>query len=153
VWGGIPDYLVLRLEKVQIEALRIITGLTVSCPTAKLYKESGYSPLQTRRKFHRLIMLYKIITGEAPSYLTQLVSPRVGENNRYNLRNQDDFTQIFCRTESFSKSFFPATIREWNQLPLDIRESQNLSTLRENLKPCYLYLNHENTRFSAIYYC
>jgi hypothetical protein len=99
VWDGILDYLVMRLEKVQIEAHLIITGLTVSCPTAKLYKESGYSPLQTRRNFHRLIMLYNIISGEAPSYLTQLVPPRVGENNIYNLRNQDDFTQIFCRTE------------------------------------------------------
>jgi hypothetical protein len=80
VWDGIPEYLADRIEKVQIEALRVITGLTVSCSNRNLYLESGYSNLKTRRfHTHRLILFYKIIHNEVPSYLAELIPPRVGD--------------------------------------------------------------------------
>jgi hypothetical protein len=75
VWDCIPDYLVHNIEKVQIEVLHVVTGLAVSCPTVDLY---GYSPLKIRRKYHRLIMFYKIVHNEALGYLTDLLPPRVG---------------------------------------------------------------------------
>lgn len=158
VWDGIPDYLVCNLEKVQIEALRIITGLTVSCSTRTLYEESGYSPLKIRRKYHRLIMFYKLVHNEAPIYLTELLPPRVGEGNRYNLRNQNNFSLIPARTELFNKSFFPQTVRDWNELTDDIKLSPSLGIFKRTLKNI-LFLSapqpwfyQENSRFSSIHH-
>ena len=42
------------LEKVQIEATRIITGLRVNSSKSNLYKELGWEPLQARRDKHKL---------------------------------------------------------------------------------------------------
>lgn len=159
VWDGIPDYLAESVEKVQIEALRLITGLTVSCSNVNLYAESGYSLLKTRRKFHRLIMFYKIIHNEAPPYLVALLPPRVGDNNPYNLRNQENFTLYPSRTESFSRSFFPSTVRDWNQLPSYLKVSPSLGVFKSRLQKHFfpnkipLWFYHGNTRFSNIHHC
>jgi hypothetical protein len=156
VWDSLPDYLTHNVEKVQVEALRVITGLTVSCSSAHLYKESGYAPLLIRRKYHRLIMLYKIVHNEAPVYLTDLLPPRVGDVNRHNLRNQEDFILLPVRTESYNKSFFPQTIRDWNQLPLGVKEAQSIGVFKTKLKHILFdsspdpWFYHENTRFSGI---
>jgi hypothetical protein len=103
-------------------------------------------------------MFYKIVHNEAPVYLTNLLLPRVGENNRYNLRNQDDFTLLPVRTESFRKSFFPQTIRDWNQLSDEVATSRSIGIIKSKLNNILLRSHHphpwyyqENTRFSGIH--
>jgi len=39
----------------------------------------------------------------------------------------------FSRTESFKNSHFMRVCRSWNELPLNIRESNTLSVFRKNL--------------------
>jgi hypothetical protein len=65
LWDGITLHEASKLDKIQTEALRIISGITRSAPTITLYAETGFQKLSIRRKIHRLIMLYKIINGLA----------------------------------------------------------------------------------------
>ena len=39
----------------------------------------------------------------------------------------------FSRTESFKNSYFKRVCRSWNELPLNIRESNTLSVFRKKL--------------------
>ena len=43
----------------------------------------------------------------------------------------------FIRKEIFSKSFFPKTIREWNNLSLELKESDSINIFKEKLKRLY----------------
>ena len=43
----------------------------------------------------------------------------------------------FIRRELFSKSFYPKTIREWNNLSLETKESESLHIFKEKLKRLY----------------
>ena len=51
------------LEKVQIEAARIVTGMTKLVSINPLYEESGWETLETRRKNHKLTFFFKMTNG------------------------------------------------------------------------------------------
>ena len=63
------------LEDLQVEAARIITELRHNSSRSELYDELEWDLLSTRRKIHKLILLYKIINGFAPQYLFDLLQP------------------------------------------------------------------------------
>ena len=134
VWDNIPDNLSIRLESINTNAIRCITGLTVSTPRRLLYLESGLLPLKKRRKFHRLVQLYKIIHQLSPDYLHSLLPPTAGERNPYAIRNPNHFSNYNCRTEAYRNSFFPLTTREYNELPEEIKSAESVLTFKSLLK-------------------
>ena len=46
-----------RLEKIQLEAARIVTGLTSYASILSIYKETGWDKLSVRREKRKLIIL------------------------------------------------------------------------------------------------
>ena len=50
-----------RLEQLQLEAARIVTGLTSYASLPSLYAETGWETLNTRRKIGKLSLFYNII--------------------------------------------------------------------------------------------
>ncbi len=70
VWDTGIQLLVNKIESVQLEAMRIVTGGTKLTSLDKLYEETGWVKLSDRRKKHKLVMLYKMIHGGAPEYLS-----------------------------------------------------------------------------------
>ncbi len=61
------------LESVQRRAGRIISGAILRTPTSVIYEELAWSPLETRRNIHKLILFYKMVNRQAPAYLVELV--------------------------------------------------------------------------------
>ena len=82
------------------------------------------------RWFRRLCCFYKILNNQTPGYLYSLLAP---PNRDYNTRRYTKFRQIFCRTETFSNSFPPQTIKEWNKLDTSICQAPSYSAFREVL--------------------
>ena len=50
IWNNIPEYLGDKLERIQIEAARIVTGATKLCSKQNLYYDTGWETLSERRK-------------------------------------------------------------------------------------------------------
>ena len=48
-----------------------------------------------------------------------------------------DVAAILVRKEIFSKSLFPKTIREWNNLSADIKGSDSVNSFKNKLKVIY----------------
>ena len=134
VWSGACDRDLDKLDKVHVRAKRLITGVTERSHTNILYEDLGWHKLSTRRLIHRLKWFYKIINNIAPQYLTDIVPPTVEERQRYNLRTHGNISQISAQKQCYIKSFFPSTIKEWNMLPIDIRNSQSLNVFERRLK-------------------
>jgi hypothetical protein len=65
-----------RLDQLQLEAARIVTGMTASLST--LYAE--------------ITFFYNIVKGDTPVYLSDLLLRTVNQANNYNLRNANNFT-------------------------------------------------------------
>ncbi len=143
-----------RLESVQLEALRIITGAPRGTSHALLYEETGIEPLEKRRTDHQLTMYYKI-NRQAPQYLYLNVPYR---EQPHNLRNKEDIPVSYTRTVSYKNPFFPSAVRRWNQLDPAIRNSPTLSSFKSRLKanrkrpPPHYYIGkmiHSNLRMES----
>ena len=62
-----------------------------------------------------------------------LVPPTVQETTRYSLRNSGHIQNYRASTNLFLDSFFPATIRAWNNLPAETKEASTLTIFKSFL--------------------
>ena len=97
-----------------------------------------------RRRNHKLILMYKITKNLSPAYLISLVPDTVGSNSSYPLRNGANIRNVTARTTSYSNSFVPSAITEWNNLPLETRNADSLHSFKiilscDTTKPYLLY--------------
>ena len=100
-----------------------------------MLQDLHWESLRERRRKHRLIHFYKMVHKMTPEFLSELVPPFIHETNRYNLRNANDIQSIHARTALFHNSFIPATVRDWNNLPLQVRQSESLSIFKTTYLP------------------
>ena len=140
----------------QIEAGRIVTGLTRSTSLYNLFEEVGWLSLSKRRKYQKFVLAYKIAHNMVPEYLTLLFPQNVGNLVSYNLRNNDEFMLLPCRTTLFENSCVPSLISLWNQLPKHLRQIPTISSFKReisnyifesNIVPSYLFFG---TRYLSV---
>ena len=82
---------------------------------------------------HKLVLLCKISHGLTPNYLSELVSPLVQETTTYNLCNSDNIQNYRAHSNLFHNSFFPSSIRAWNDLPNDIQNAPSVASFKYKL--------------------
>ena len=120
----------LSLEKIQNRAARIITGAYRSTSTKALLEDLGLTTLQNRRDINSLIMFRKI-KQLAPHYLQDISPSTRRETTSRQLRDASNITLPPNRLSSLKNSFFPRTIRRWNNLNEDIRTMQSLRSFSQ----------------------
>ena len=89
--------------------MRLITGATVKSNTEALYRDAKFIPIKSRVANSMLIVMYKILKGLCPTYLSNLVSVNHVSQARYNFRTQAPTNVPWARLESFKRSFVPHT--------------------------------------------
>ena len=137
LYAGTYDSDLCKLDRLQVDAMRVVTGATEKSNIGLLYDDLGWSTLESRRNQHCLAFMYKIVNELTPTYLSELLPQRTNVGNAgMQLRSiKNDLIPIpFTRTETFSRSFFPNTIRLWNKLDKTIRDSQSLDSFKTALK-------------------
>ena len=63
----------------------------------------------------------------------------------YNLRNQTDYSNPFNRLQLYRNSFFPSSIKLWNNLTPEIRSAPTVSNFKKSLINDVNLLKHLNT--------
>ena len=97
-----------------MEAARICTDGMRQTSSKKLSLELGWEPLFKRRKWHKLIYMFKIVHVLSPLYLSQICQP-TASSTRYATRSANNIRVLRCRTSYFN-FFFPPSIGYWNSL-------------------------------------
>ena len=144
IWDNIPHYLKEKVESIQIEAARIVTGATKLCSKSKLYEDTGWDSLNERRKKHKIIKFHEMFHKNTPEYLSRLVPRQLFEVHEYNTRRTRDIEHINCRTTFYKNSFLPSVINEWNSLPGEIKFNPSKNILK-------FYLNSSNKKTPKYY--
>ncbi len=119
------------LTDIEKEALRTITGARKRCNLDALYNEFKWPDLEKRREIQKISTLGKIIIKQFPSYLVKDL-PTFYANARNNRKNT--FAIPHSRHDYYSKSFLPASIDLWNDLPFEIRCINSHKALKTRLK-------------------
>ena len=145
VWDNCTKTQEQDLEKIQIEAARIVTGSTKLVSIERLYDETGWERLKDRRGKHKLTLFYKMNTGLTPEYLSDLVPENIGNLVDYNLRNANNTRTLNCNTQLYANSFLPSTVQHWNNLSHDVKNAPTLHIFKSKLNynvikvPKYFY--------------
>ena len=150
IWDNSTALLVHKLENVQLEAARIVTGGTRLTSFTNLYKETGWEKLNSRRESHKAIFFHKMVNNVTPLYLSNLIPAQLRDVHSYNTRNSDVIPPIICRTSLYSNYFMPSTVRIWNSLPRQIQSNSSLYQIKQHFKsksatiPAYYYFGTRN---------
>lgn len=134
VWDNCGSVNASKLERLQLEAARIVTGLPVFANSNFIFRELGWETLQERRTRRKLQLFYNIQNNNAPGYLSNLIPPTIQSTTVYQLRNGEDIIIPFCRLSITNDSYIPSTIRQWNNLDLSIRNVGSMPHFKSELK-------------------
>ena len=131
---GLPNVQIQRIQKVLNAAARMITRQRLSDHITPTLQQLHWLPVKQRIVFKILTLTFKVLSGECPAYLSDLVN--LQQARRTGLRS-GDYKKLFerrCRRQWGDRSFAAAAPRLWNTLPLAVKESQSLDTFKKNLK-------------------
>ena len=145
LWDGCTILDLNKIEQIQHEAARIVTGLPKFASIESLYFETGWEPLHSRRHSRKLNLFYKIRNNDSPLYLYDCLLPFIREENELNLRNQTEFRNPFTRLQLFANSFFHSTIKSLNKLSPQLRNAPTLNRFKQantnhTIKPSKFYI-------------
>ena len=130
VWSPYTKRNITSSEQIKRRATRFILGKEYS--EHERLSKLNLLPLQYRREIHDLVFFFKCFKNMYNLDILDFVSFRTCNKP---LRKIDYLTLNvpFGRTESFKNSYFIRISRSWNELPLNIRESNTLSVFRKKL--------------------
>ena len=106
----------------------------------------NWLPITFRIYFKIEKLAFKCIYGLAPQYLSSLLTVR--EYSRYNLQPSDGIVLVYpsIRTKKTlgDRPFSTAALKEWNNLPLHIRNDwRNFTKFKKSLKNYYFKIAYQ----------
>ena len=131
---GLPKFLLQRLQRVLNCAARVVYQSNKYDHITPLLMELHWLPVEQRINFKILLITYKALNGQAPTYLSDLLSyyrparplhssaQNLLRDPRYNLKNYG------------GRSFAVATPPLWNALPMVVKSSNSVDTFKRQLK-------------------
>ena len=131
IWDNCTQYEINTIEIIQMETARIATGAIRPVSLDILSKETGWESLHKRRYKHKMCHFYKMVNDLTPTFLTSLIPSTVENTSAYHIQDSQNTRPVLTRTQLYYKSFLPSCIREWNEIPLNIRNSTSLSSFKQ----------------------
>ena len=108
------------------------------CHITPLLKTLHWLPVRQRIVFKILLIVFKALNGQAPSYILELLTLK-SNSHSHNLRSSNDTLLLkmpTCKTKVTlgDRAFSCAAPKIWNNLPLSIRKSQSVTSFKTKLK-------------------
>lgn len=134
--AGLPSTTLEPLIRVQRSAARLIMKVRKFDPISLHMKTMHWLPIPQRIDFKVLILTYKCLYGNAPSYLQQLVHWHVPKRNLRSTNSYEMTVPVNKRNKKnfADRAFVHIAPRLWNELPFVVRSSPTLETFKSRLK-------------------
>ena len=125
IWDPHQEYLVYEIEKIQRRAARwALSDYNRYSSVSEMLRSIGWPTLESRRHISRLTQLYKIIHHHTPAiHLPPYYLPTQYPTRHF---HQHHYILPSISTTAYQQSFFPKTIKQWNNLPKDVIESSSV---------------------------
>ena len=131
---GLPACALKPLQMIQNAAARLIFNQPKRTHVTPLFIELHWLPIAARIKHKALTLAYKTITGTAPAYLKDLLTPYVtGRELRSSSTSRLALPSSRSRY-SQSRLFSVVVPKWWNSLPEAARLSTSLAAFKKQLK-------------------
>ena len=100
----------------------------------KMMQELGWKKIEERRRDIRLALLYKITHDQTNIPTVDIIEPLPNHNGTRLQTTQNKFKLITSTINSHKFSFFPRTIRDWNDLPSPMVDCNTIESFKRKLK-------------------
>ena len=137
---GLPDIQVLKLQRVQNRAARLVLGVNRfdMMKTNDMLKALHWLPIRARIDYNIAFLCFNAIHSMSPSYIQELVCPY---NPIRQLRSSNSNLLEVPKTklkQYGDRSFAKAGPSVWNSLPLSVRSASSANSFKTSLKT-YLF--------------
>ena len=137
---GIPKQEILKLQRVQNAAARIVTKTRKFDHITPILHQLHWLPIAQRIDFKILLLTFKALHNLAPSYITNMLKKVDTYSNR-NHRSSSSNLLIIPTTSLVSfgdRCFSFAAPKLWNDLPCECRAAKTLTSFKSLVKT-YLF--------------
>ena len=120
---GIPEYLVLKLQRVQNWAARIVFNLRKYDHIKPSLKALNWLPVEKRIKFKINVITFKALKGEAPAYIKAMLEYHQSARSTRSSRKQFILEEKRSKLVTMGdRAYSVVAPKYWNNLPDDIRD-------------------------------
>ncbi len=132
LFSNITIKLQKKIQRIQNACLRFSFSLNRYDHVSPYLTQAGWYNMKHRREMHNLCCIYKILNGDAPSYLLDEIMS-IQTIHGYATRNEGLPIPRF-RTKLKQNSFFVKSIGSYNALPTSVVNSPSLQSFKINFK-------------------
>ena len=130
VWDPHTATNIAKVEAVQRRAARFVyDDYKTTSSSSDMIARLQWSSLQQRRQDSKMTMMYRIQNNLVDIPYTNILRPTAPSTRGH----AHKLLVPYCRTDVMKASFFPSSIRLWNQLPACIVTAPTLDTFRARL--------------------
>ena len=139
---GLPASYIIKLQRVQNAAARLISNTTHFDHISSVMKDLHWLPVKYRIMCTLVVYTFKALHGSALTYINQLI--RLKTQSNYNLRSNTNHLLLDLpnktKKTTGDRAFFAAAPTLWNALPDELRALGSLKTFMARLKTHYFKL-------------
>uniref|UniRef100_A0A8P4G3E0 Reverse transcriptase domain-containing protein n=1 Tax=Dicentrarchus labrax TaxID=13489 RepID=A0A8P4G3E0_DICLA len=132
--SGCPNKSIKTLQLIQNAAARVLTGTRKRDRISPVLASLHWLPVNCRIEFKILLLTYKALHGQAPSYLKELIVPYYPTRTLRSLNAGILVVPIVSKSRTGARAFSYQAPLLWNQLPVVVREADTLTTFKSRLK-------------------
>ena len=137
---GMPQYLLDKLQRIQNAAARVVMLVPKFEHITPVMVELHWLPVKYRIMYKILLLVFKCLSGEAPTYLQEMIKWHVP---RRTLRSSSALLLKVsrCRYKTLGTRYFryPGPTL-WNDLPLKIRSAKDINCFKSLMKTHFFRL-------------
>ena len=134
VWGCAGDTIILKLQKLQNRAARIVTNSPFDKTSLPLIAQLGWLNVKEMVDFETATIVYKSLHELAPPYMQDMFHKLSDSRNRVLRNTETDLRIPLCKTSNGQRSFSYRGVTVWNQLSSEIKTAQSLAIFKNRLK-------------------
>jgi len=136
LFAGLPVSTLAPLQRVQNAAARLVLGLKWSEHITPALKQLHWLPIKQRICYKLSTIVHKCLHQQAPDYLTELFTFTADIQSRCSLRSASDGKLAVPRTriQFGDRAFSVAGARQWNALPVELRNIDDFRLFKAKLK-------------------
>lgn len=132
VWGGYCDTNVIRLQRTQNRAMRIILNEEPRCHVLPLLKATKFLSVNQRLCYNTSVTMWKVVHGHAPDHL-------IGMFPLKSTQPRDMVTRSMAKLDvnvgpAHPRSFRCRGSKAWNNLPLELQSIPSQSIFKRELR-------------------
>ena len=130
VWSPFTNTNINLIDTVQRKAARFVTGdYGFTSSVTEMLRSLGWTSLKCRRDICRVTMFFRILHNEISIPSHHLPIPITSCTRGHSQR----FRQFSAHLSVYLNSFFPATTRIWNNLPVSAIEARNIDDFKQSI--------------------